>query len=59
MGAQEAGITPWNGYISFLSDTETTEIYTANFTPPSLPMPTTVTVPAFVTNNIYGVNQIP
>ena len=47
------------GYISNVRVCKGTALYTANFTPPALPMSTTVTVPAFVTNNIYGVNQIP
>jgi hypothetical protein len=48
-----------DGYISNARICKGTALYTANFTPPSLPMSTTVTVPAFVTNAIYGVNQIP
>jgi hypothetical protein len=48
-----------DGYISNARIVKGAALYTANFTPPSLPMSTTVTVPAFVTNAIYGVNQIP
>jgi hypothetical protein len=48
-----------NGYLSNVRICSGTALYTANFTPPSLPMSTTVTVPNFVTNNIYGMNQIP
>jgi hypothetical protein len=48
-----------NGYLSNVRICSGTALYTANFTPPSAPLSTTVTVPAYVTNNIYGLNQIP
>jgi len=51
--------TYFTGYISNFRSVKGSGFYTANFTPASLPMPTTVTVPNFVTNNIYGLNQIP
>jgi hypothetical protein len=47
------------GYISNIRVSKGTAIYTSNFTTPSAPLSLTVTVPNFVTNNIYGVNQIP
>jgi hypothetical protein len=47
------------GYISNARICKGTALYTANFTPPAAPLSTTVTVPNFVTNNIYGLNQIP
>jgi len=54
-----AGSAPFQGYISNARICKGTALYTANFTPPSAPLSTTVTVPAYVTNNIYGMNQIP
>lgn len=48
-----------NGYMSNIRVCKGTALYTANFTVPSAPLSTTVTVPNFVTNNIYGLNQIP
>jgi hypothetical protein len=48
-----------NGYLSNVRICSGTALYTANFTPPSAPLSTTVTVPNYVTNNIYGMNQIP
>jgi hypothetical protein len=49
----------FSGYLSNMRLVQGSALYSSNFTPPSLPMSTTVTVPAFVTNAIYGVNQIP
>lgn len=54
-----AANTYFSGYISNFRSVKGSGLYTANFTPASLPMPTTVTVPNYVTNNIYGMNQIP
>jgi len=48
----------FNGYISNLRIVNGSGLYTANFTPPAAPLPLSVTVPAFVTNNIYGVYQL-
>jgi hypothetical protein len=47
------------GYISNARVCKGTALYTANFTVPTPPLSTTVSVPNFVTNNIYGMNQIP
>lgn len=46
------------GYVSNVRLTKGSALYTANFTPPAAPLPLSVTVPAFVTNNIYGVYQL-
>jgi hypothetical protein len=47
------------GYISNIRVSKGTAIYTSNFTTPSAPLSLSVSVPNFVTNNIYGLNQIP
>jgi hypothetical protein len=47
------------GYISNIRVSKGTAIYTSNFTTPSAPLSLSVSVPNFVTNAIYGVNQIP
>ena len=54
-----SSLVNFSGYLSNMRLVQGASLYTSNFTPPSLPMSTTVTVPAFVTNNIYGMNQIP
>lgn len=54
-----SSLVNFSGYLSNMRVVQGAALYTSNFTPPSLPMATAVTVPAFVTNNIYGVNQIP
>lgn len=59
IGAYSGPTAYYYGYISNVRVCKGTALYTANFTPPSAPLSTTVTVPAYVTNAIYGVNQIP
>ena len=54
-----SSLVNFSGYLSNIRVVQGSALYSSNFTPPSLPMSTTVTVPAFVTNAIYGVNQIP
>jgi hypothetical protein len=49
----------FNGYISNARVCVGTAVYTSNFTVPTAPLPLNINVPAFVTNNIYGLNQIP
>ena len=51
--------TYFSGYISNFRSVKGAALYTSNFTVPSAPLPLSVTVPNYVTNNIYGVNQIP
>jgi hypothetical protein len=46
------------GYISNFRLVKGTAVYSANFTPPSLPLSTNISVPNYVTNAIYGVNQL-
>jgi hypothetical protein len=48
----------FTGYISNVRVIKGSALYTANFTPPAAPLPLSVTVPAYVTNNIYGVYQL-
>jgi hypothetical protein len=48
-----------NGYMSNIRVVKGAAIYTSNFTVPSAPLPVNINVPAYVTNNIYGMNQIP
>ena len=48
-----------NGYMSNIRVVKGAAIYTTNFTVPTAPLPVNISVPAFVTNNIYGLNQIP
>jgi hypothetical protein len=52
-------VAPFNGYISNARVCVGTAVYTSNFTVPTAPLPLNISVPAFVTNNIYGLNQIP
>jgi Concanavalin A-like lectin/glucanases superfamily len=54
-----SSLVNFSGYLSNIRVVQGSALYSSNFTPPSLPMSTTVTVPAYVTNAIYGVNQIP
>ena len=48
---------PLNGYMSNLRITKGTGIYTSSFTP-SAPLSINTSIPANVTNAIYGVNQL-
>jgi len=47
-----------NGYMSNIRISNGTAVYTANFTAPSAPLSVNISVPANVTNAIYGVNQL-
>jgi hypothetical protein len=65
IGAQEAGLNPWIGYISNLRIVKGTALYRSDFTPPVLPLsatPETNLTPSStastVTNNVYGVYQL-
>jgi hypothetical protein len=46
------------GYVSNFRIVKGTAVYTSNFTSPSAPLSINISVPAFVTNAIYGVNQL-
>lgn len=46
------------GYISNFRIVTGIAIYTANFTPSSLPLSVNVSIPNYVSNAIYGVNQL-
>lgn len=62
VGFASAFALAYNGYLSNLRIAKGTAIYDPTLTTltvPTPPLSTTVTVPNFVTNNIYGVNQIP
>jgi hypothetical protein len=48
----------FNGYLSNVRIVKGTAVYTANFTVPSLPLSINISVPNYVTNAIYGVNQL-
>lgn len=62
VGFASAFALAYNGYLSNLRIAKGTAIYdptSTTLTVPTPPLSTTVSVPNFVTNNIYGVNQIP
>lgn len=62
VGFASAFALAYNGYLSNLRSAKGTAIYDPTLTTltvPTPPLSTSVTVPNFVTNNIYGVNQIP
>lgn len=50
--------TTYSGYISNFRVVKGAALYTANFTPPSLPLSINISVPNYITNAIYGVNQL-
>lgn len=50
--------TTYSGYISNFRVVKGAALYTANFTSPSLPLSINISVPNYVTNAIYGVNQL-
>lgn len=54
-----SSLVNFGGYLSNMRVVQGSALYTSNFTPPAAPLSTSVTVPNYVTNNIYGVNQIP
>lgn len=50
--------TTYSGYISNFRVVKGAALYTANFTSPSLPLSINISVPNYITNAIYGVNQL-